>query len=670
MNTNVPTPGIVQVKKAEKTIPKDNEIPDLLTELERGVYAALETYSNVHRGSGHNSIVSTYLFEQARDIVLDCLGLKKTKYMVIFCTPRRAELLKAQLEPGSYHSISSLDIGLSLGVRALAFHRKAFPKGTPFQTGGGTARLVSQGWVIWANVPDKFEAGTPAIVNIIAFAKALQLTRHFGNDVFKNAATENLTANEILYNDELEKYSGREMLDELRRTLIGSTVRVPTVEGVKPYINLDNGASTPTFMPIWNAVCQTWRQSKRVQRETIQEVRSICAKMLGAPLTDYDVIFTSNTTEAINLTAESLSNESEQGIEPVVINTLLEHNSNELPWRLLHGYSLIRLSVDAEGFVDLNELETLLCTYNQKGQYGKKRIKLVAVSGASNVLGVFNDLAAISRIAHQYGACLLVDAAQLVAHRKVEMESSGIDYLAFSAHKVYAPFGSGVLLARKGLLNFQPAEMENIQSSGEENVGGIAALGKALVLLQRIGMDVIQEEEQVLTKRTLRGLVQITGLKVYGIKDSDSPRYAKKGGVIVFSLEGVMPNVVAKKLAEQGGIGVRYGCHCTHILIKRLLNIHPLLERIQGLIVTLFPQVRLPGLVRVSIGIENSEGDIDILISVLEKIGRKPQAAEDIKFNSTMNESPTLSQKAIKQQLNEFTSTVSRKVYSTLVNVH
>ena len=245
-------------------------------------------------------------------------------------------------------------------------------------------------------------------------------------------------------------------MDELRQTLIGRGVRVPTVEGARPYVNLDNGASTPTFTPIWNAVCQTWRQPRQVQQEIIHEVKSICADVLGAPLADYDVIFTSNTTEAINLVAESMRNESEPGIESVVLNTLLEHNSNELPWRMLPGFSLIRLAVDAEGFVDLNELETLLRAYNEEGQHGKKRIKLVAVSGASNVLGTFNDLAEISRIVHRYGAHLLVDAAQLVAHRKVEVEGCGIDYLAFSAHKVYAPFGSGALLVRKGLLNFTP----------------------------------------------------------------------------------------------------------------------------------------------------------------------------------------------------------------------
>ena len=528
--------------------------------------------------------------------------------------------------------LSSQDIGLPLGVRALAVNRKALPKGAPFQTGGGTARLVSPDWVIWAKAPDRFEAGTPAIVNVIAFAVALRLIQRFGKDAFRDAvaaepaSAEKPAAADILYRDELEKYSGRELLDELRQTLIGRGVRVPTAEGARPFINLDNAASTPTFEPIWDAVCQTWRQPGHVQGEIIQEVRSICAEMLGAPSADYDVIFTSNTTEAINLVAESLRNEADPGIETVVLNTFLEHNSNELPWRTIPGVSLIRLPVDAEGFIDLNEMETLLRAYNQEGQATERqRIKLVAVSGASNVLGTFNDLAEISRIVHRYGARLLVDAAQLVAHRKVEMAGCGIDYLAFSAHKVYAPFGSGVLLARKGLLSFSPAELELIRSSGEENVGGIAALGKALVLLQRIGLDVIQEEEQALTGRALAGLAQIPGITIYGIKDPDSPRFARKGGVIAFDLKGILPSRVAKELAERGGIGVRYGCHCAHLLIKRLVGIPPLLERLQGLIVTLLPQVNLPGVVRVSLGIENSEADVDTLIQVLGE--HRPAAA-------------------------------------------
>jgi len=638
---------VSQLPETAGLAPQDHVVADAFAALERGVHAALETYANVHRGSGHNSMVSTHLFEQAREIVLDYLGLNNDQYVVIFCPPRRAEMLKAQLKPGSYQMVSSQDIGLPLGVSALAVKRQALPKGIPFQTGGGTARLVAPGWVIWAKPPDKFEAGTPAIVNIITFARALQLIQDFGKNVFQDVAAENLTASEILYHDELEQYSGPDLLAELRQTLIGQRLPVPTTEGTRPYINLDNAASTPTFTPIWNAARLTWRQPKPVQQAIVQEVKSICAGTLDASLASYDVIFTSNTTEAINLVAENLRYESEQDIEPVVINTLLEHNSNELPWRTLPGFSLLRLPVDAEGFVNLTGLETLLCAYNQKEQHGKKRIKLVAVSGASNVLGVYNNLAEISRIVHQYRARLLVDAAQLVAHRKVEMEEWGIDYLAFSAHKVYAPFGSGVLIARKELLHFSPAELAKIQASGEENVGGIAALGKVLVLLQRIGLDVIQVEEQALTTQALRGLAQIPGLEVYGIKDPASPEFAHKGGVIVFGLKNMMANRVAKELAERGGIGVRYGCHCAHMLIKHLLHIHPLLERFQGVIVTLFPQVSLPGLTRVSLGLENNEADIATLIQVLSQIARQPQAKTNIQH-----------------QMDDFTKAAARRVYT------
>jgi selenocysteine lyase/cysteine desulfurase len=654
------------VQGDENLSPRNTETGESFAELERAVLAALETYSNVHRGSGYNSIVSTHLFEQARAIVLEYLGLNKGKYMVIFCTPRSAAALKAKLESESYQSVSSQDIGLSLGVRALAVDRKALPKGAPSQTGGGTTRLVSPGWVIWADAPDKFEAGTPAIINVIAFAKALCLIQQFGNEIFLNSTTEKLAAVDLLYHDELEKYSGRELLDELRQTLIGSSIRVPTVEGARPYINLDNSASTPTFMPVWNVVRQTWCQPRQKQQEIINEVKSICAGVLGVSLSTYDLIFTSNTTEAINLAAESLSRESEQDAEPVVLSTLLEHTSNDLPWRMVPQFSLIRLQVDTEGFLDLNELDTILSAYNQKGQYGKKRIKLMTVSGASNVLGSFNNLTEISRIVHKYGARLLVDAAQLVAHRKVEMERCGIDYLAFSGHKVYAPFGTGVLVVRKRLLNFNPAELEQIQSSGEENAGGIAALGKVLILLQRIGMDLIQEEEQALTRRALHGLAQITGLRIFGIKDLDSPRFAQKGGIIVFDLKGIQPNRLAKELAEQGGIGVRYGCHCAHILIKHLLGVNPLLARIQGIIVNLFPKLRLPGLVRVSFGIENSEEEVDTLIHILEKISTKSRVLGDRQSDSEYNGTPKLSQAKVQQQVNDFVKAAALRVYSQL----
>ena len=274
---------------------------------------------------------------------------------------------------------------------------------------------------------------------------------------------------------------------------------------------------------------------------------------------------------------------------------------------------------------------------------------MVAISGASNVLGICNKLEEISRIVHHYGARLLVDAAQLVAHRKIDMEGCGIDYLAFSAHKVYAPFGSGALVVRKGLLKFEPEELAQIQALGEENAAGIAALGKALVLIQRMGMDLIHKEEQALTARALLGMAQIANLEIYVVKHPESSGFTRKLGVIVFALKNKMATQVGKELASWGGIGVRSGCHCAHITVKHILQVGPGLEKFQKLIVTLFPKLSLPGVVRVSLGIENTKEDVDTLIQGLTEIAGKSQSA---------------SKKEVKQQMDDFVRVIAERVYN------
>ena len=273
---------------------------EAFAELTRAVAASLATYSNVHRGSGHHSLASTRLYEQARTVVLEHLGLREGDHLVVFCTPRRAAHLTAQLPPGAHHRVSSADLGLPLGVTALAIERRSLPRAIPFLTGGGTARLVSNGWIVWARPPDRFEAGTPAIVNVIAMAKALTLVRRFGPGAFRSIPNEPR-------HDALCGLQGSELLAVLRRTLIGLGATVPTVDGPRPFVNLDNAASTPTFAPIWDAVRSAWSQPPDVQQSLVREARSVCARFLGAPPDGYDVIFTSNTTEAVNLVAESLS---------------------------------------------------------------------------------------------------------------------------------------------------------------------------------------------------------------------------------------------------------------------------------------------------------------------------------------------------------------------------
>ena len=526
------------------------------------------------------------------------------------------------MSKSAYRSFSSRDVGLALGVVAMLVKKDHLRKDTAFQAGGGTARLTAPDWIIWAGKPDKFEGGTPAIINIITFAAALKILKQKGIDRF-DVSEDPLTVKELLYHDALKDSSGIELLEKLRDTHIGKDLKVPTTEGQKTFINLDNSASTPTFKPIWETFSGVLFTENFLAGELVSEVRSIIAKTLHAPTDKYDIIFTSNTTEAINIVSESCKLEPLDDFEPVIANTLLEHSSNDLPWRLTDGFQMIRIGADKDGFIDLQDLENKLKAYNQDQAHGSKRIKLVAVSGASNVVGAANDLAKISGTVKKYGAKLLVDAAQLVAHRKVDVELSGVDFLAFSGHKVYAPFGCGVLIARKGALKQDEVELQKLVASGDENAAGIAALGKSLLLLGRIGMDTVAGEEKILTASLLEGLSKIEGVKVYGIDSPEHPQFDRKLGVVSFNIGTMEASRTANKLARTYGIGIRFGCHCAHIYVKHLLDVGPGLERFQRVMITLLPQVNLPGMARASLGLENTQGDVDALVEAVRKIREK-----------------------------------------------
>jgi selenocysteine lyase/cysteine desulfurase len=211
----------------------------------------------------------------------------------------------------------------------------------------------------------------------------------------------------------------------------------------------------------------------------------------------------------------------------------------------------------------------------------------------------------------------------MAAHRNIDMESECIDYLAFSGHKTYAPFGSGALIVRKGLLNLSEDRIALYRSSGEENTSGIAALGKALSILKCIGFDLIEEKESLLTKRCISGLSSMEGVKPYGVSDTGDPLFDHKGPVVAFEVKDKWPQKISKVLAHQG-FGLRYGCHCAHMLVKKLVGVPPFLEKFQGLILNLFPKLSLPGIIRISFGIGTKESDIDLFIKEIETIASNP----------------------------------------------
>ncbi len=596
--------------------PSDKTFEKLL----KGVYAALETYANVHRGSGFNSELTTQLYEEARQLILYEMGFDRNSHTLIFCSRKRTQKLIVQLNANDYTLLCSEDFGLAVGVCALAIRKKAISK-LMAETGGGTTMLYGPDWVLWANQPDRLEAGTPAVINSILFAKALRMCQKDGSEIFKNRPITESSVDKILIEDGLAELNGMDLLQSLQEKLIGKAIRVPTTSGLKPFINFDNSASTPTFEPVWETFCTALQQPPALQQRLVAETRKTIAAFTEAPAETYAMHFTSNTTEAINKVAAQLTAEKNKDI--VVLNTIMEHSSNDLPWRSIPDCSLIRLPVANTGLWDLAEMETILKTYNTEHAYGNQRIKLVAVSGASNVLGSCNRLSEVAALAHRYGARLLVDGAQLVAHRQVRLLTDDIDYFVFSAHKVYAPFGVGVLIAKKALLPELEATPETI-----ENAAGIAALGKALMLLQRIGFEAIVQHEHTLRQQAIQGIKHLKDLRIIGLAENEQAKQGDKIAVFMVDIKNKAAGGIARKLVLNHAIGLRYGCHCAHLMVKQLTGFTPFQEKLQKNIKALFPKLTLQGFARISFGIENTTEEVENLIAGLEAItsGKYPPA--------------------------------------------
>jgi selenocysteine lyase/cysteine desulfurase len=473
---------------------------------------------------------------------------------------------------------------------------------------------------------------------------------------------------DILYNDEFEADSGARLLGELRSTLIGSDAPVPTSEGQSPYVNFDSAASMPTFEPIWQVVRKALRQSRDVQKAMTNEVRGMCLRFFHAPTDQYELIYTQNATEGVNLVAEShiLEAASSDATRLVVLNTGLEHNSNDLPWRHIPGVRRLSLPVDREGFLDPSRIEKVLAEYNLHKRHGKGRIGLVAVNGCSNIVGAINDMERMCSIAHKYGARILVDAAQLAGHRRIDLGRWGVDYLVFSGHKLYAPFGAGALIYRRGSLDFDAATWEQIRTSGAENVAGIAAMGKAMELLRRVGLDLIEQEESRLTRAVVRGLCRLEGVQVFGALEPNSARFNNRGPIVAFTLRKAHHNLVAKMLGELGGFGVRSGCFCAHLFVKSLMRIGRVQAFFSNLTMLISPDSTsdaLPGVVRASFSIANTEGQVDSFIELVTRIAAKPLPFLNRIFSRLYYGTPILPQTTEQDRIKALTDQIEREVY-------
>jgi len=313
-------------------------------------------------------------------------------------------------------------------------------------------------------------------------------------------------------------------------------------------------------------------------------------------------VFTKNTTEAINMVAQGLSWKPGD----CVVTTILEHHSNLLPWRALgkQGVGLDVIGIDADYLLDLAALEESL----ERGG-----VRLVAVTHASNVLGVTTPVPEIARMCQKHGALLLVDAAQSLPHMPVDVSQLGCDFLCFSGHKVFGPTGTGVLWMREAILEPQvlgggmvesvtsegyvPAEGYQRYEAGTPNIGGGIALGVAVDYLSSIGMERIHQYEERLTARLIDGLSRIDGVRVY-----TSRKPGSRIGVVSFTIDGIHPQEAAHLLDEEADILVRSGYHCCQPLMEHL---------------------GLPnGTVRASLAAYTTEQEIDLLLAAVSEICR------------------------------------------------
>lgn len=431
-------------------------------------------------------------------------------------------------------------------------------------------------------------------------------------------------------------------VDAIRAQIVGIDTEVPLLDGSRrAYINLDNAASTPplrpvvervnAFLPWYSSVHRGAGFKSQLSSWAYEEAREVTLRFVSANPEEHVVLFGQHTTEAINKLATRLSFSSGD----VVLVPVMEHHSNDLPWR---GRAQVqRVRVTAGGALDEEHLDHLLRRY-------AGRVRLLAVAGASNVTGYANPIYRLARKVHEVGGQILVDAAQLAPHRRIVMGSlddpAHIDYLALSGHKLYAPYGTGALVGRRDtFLSGDPnlvgggaialVTLDNVvwgplpekEEAGSPNVAGAVALAEALRWLQAVGMDAVAEHEASLTAHALKRLQEVESLVVYG--DRNPGCCAGRVGVISFGLPGVEDALIAAIMGYEAGIGVRSGCFCAQPYIFRLLGLsRPQVADLEAAVAR-GEQWRLPGLVRISFGCYNTTAEVDAAVEALHSIARR-----------------------------------------------
>lgn len=419
-----------------------------------------------------------------------------------------------------------------------------------------------------------------------------------------------------------------------RHLIVGANNKIPLGNGnLVTSINFDNAATTPAlypvleevnnFIPWYSSIHRGTGYKSKLSSELYEKSREVIKKFVNADLKNDTVIYVKNTTEAINKLSYRLLEKSKKNI---ILSSYMEHHSNILPWR--KKYNVFYIDLDENGRLSLNDLEFKLKKY-------KGRVKLVTVTGASNVTGYINPIHKIAQLSHKYGAKILIDGAQLIPHYPIDMNHNNypnnIDYLVFSSHKMYAPFGIGVLIGPKS--TFEKGDPEytgggtvefvtpnyvkwidppSKEEAGSPNIIGVIALTSAIKTLNKVGMHLIHKYENKLTEYTVSILKKIPDVQLYCNFNNNLPYIS----VIPFNIKDIPHDVVSKALSLEAGIAVRSGCFCAQPYIQRLLKIPD--KKIDFYIQN--PNLPRPGMVRISFGSYNIYPEIHILTQMIRQI--------------------------------------------------
>lgn len=379
--------------------------------------------------------------------------------------------------------------------------------------------------------------------------------------------------------------------NEYRDLFIGvdNPVQLPNGNMAMP-IGFDNGATTPSFksayralsrgLLIYGAVARGTGQKSEITTEKYEEARKIILDFFNVGNDpSYTAVFGKTTTECMNLLANTLiENKNDK-----VLTTRMEHHANDLPWR--YSATVEYIDVDKMGRICVDSIENKLKENNGA-------IKYVTITAASNVTGYINPIHEIARICHKYNAKIIVDAAQLVAHKEINMKGKKsddkIDFLVFSSHKTYAPYGIGVIVGLKDTLsNLTPflkggacvkAVTDNhviwdeppaLHEAGSPNSLGAIATGRALQELKNIGFDNIYEHEMMLKEFIIKEMKKIDKVILYGDNENIDDRL----GIIVFNIEGEDYKKIGKRYADEMAIALRTGKFCSHPYVNRLMGV-------------------------------------------------------------------------------------------------